>query len=317
MAHYERFLAYFGAIWVLSLAIQLARFIYLYTRRSSLNRYKYERKGEQPWAFITGSSDGIGLAFAHELAREGFNIVLHGRNSVKLEGVQKALGLEYPNSNFRVVIADACQDGPQFFSGIDAIVQELRNLNLTILVNNVGGPPPKMEPLYKTFDNNLARDIDGVISMNIRFTTHLTASIIPLLSREQKPGLIMSIGSMADLGLPWLSMYSGTKSFVMSWTAALAREMKAEKRNIEVLGVVLATVTNVSFRKEVPTLMQPDAKTFARASLDRVGCGKYVVAGYWVHGVMRTVLGLLPESLVCGMVVKSVREEAEKDKKRD
>ena len=103
----------------------------------------------------------------------------------------------------------------------------------------------------------------------------------------------------------------------MSWSAALAREMKAEKRDIEVLGVGLATVTNVSFKKEVPTLMQPDSRTFARASLDKVGCGKYIVAGYWVHGVMRTVLGLLPESLVFGMVVKSVREEVEKDKKKD
>jgi len=308
---------FFSAVWIFILTVKLTRSIYIYTRKSSIYRYNYKRGDDLPWAFITGSSDGVGLAFAHELAHEGFNIVLHGRNAAKLEAVKNSLSQEYPNSDFPIVVAEVCESGPSFFTSIKATVQELRDLHLTILVNNVGGPPPKMEPLYKSFNANTATDIDGAININIRFTAHLTAAIIPLLTREQKPSLIITIGSMADAGLPWLAMYSGTKSFLMSWSTALAREMKAEKRNLEVLGILLMTVTNVSFRKVAPTLAQPDARTFARASLNRVGCGRYVVAGYWVHGVMKALLDSLPESLVLRMLVKSIRDEAERDKKRE
>ncbi|KAJ7246485.1 hypothetical protein C8J57DRAFT_1675292 [Mycena rebaudengoi] len=45
----------------------------------------------QPWALVTGASDGIGLGFAHELASHGFDIILHGRSPTKLAAVATAL----------------------------------------------------------------------------------------------------------------------------------------------------------------------------------------------------------------------------------
>ena len=38
------------------------------------------RYGRGSWAIITGASDGLGKQYALELAKEGFNIVLMGRN---------------------------------------------------------------------------------------------------------------------------------------------------------------------------------------------------------------------------------------------
>lgn len=43
--------------------------------------------GVRSWAVITGASDGIGLAFARELAREAFNLCLIARNQEKLKKV--------------------------------------------------------------------------------------------------------------------------------------------------------------------------------------------------------------------------------------
>jgi 17beta-estradiol 17-dehydrogenase / very-long-chain 3-oxoacyl-CoA reductase len=150
-------------------------------------------------------------------------------------------------------------------------------LHLTVLINNVGGHPPKMEPLYKPFADNTDADIEGMLNMNIRFTIYLKRVLLPLLTKNQKPGLIMNIGSMADVGMLWLSMYSGSKAFICSWSAELARELKDEKRGVELLAIVPVRVTGVSFRREAPTLAQPDIRTFARASLQKVGCGCVVV----------------------------------------
>ena len=56
-------------------------------RRSDLA----ERYGKGSWALITGASDGIGKAYAFELAREGFNIILMARNREKTEAVVREL----------------------------------------------------------------------------------------------------------------------------------------------------------------------------------------------------------------------------------
>ncbi len=43
------------------------------------------------WAVITGASDGIGAAYAHEFAKRGFNIVLIARNKDKTDAVAAAV----------------------------------------------------------------------------------------------------------------------------------------------------------------------------------------------------------------------------------
>ena len=49
------------------------------------------RYGEDSWAVVTGSTDGIGKAAAKHLAKLGFNIVLISRTQAKLEAVAKEL----------------------------------------------------------------------------------------------------------------------------------------------------------------------------------------------------------------------------------
>jgi len=44
---------------------------------------------EGSWAVITGASDGIGLAYCHLLAKQGFNILMISRSEEKLKDVQK------------------------------------------------------------------------------------------------------------------------------------------------------------------------------------------------------------------------------------
>ena len=45
------------------------------------------RYGRGSWALITGASNGIGREYALELAREGFNIILMGRDQSKTDKV--------------------------------------------------------------------------------------------------------------------------------------------------------------------------------------------------------------------------------------
>ena len=60
--------------------------VFLMKELDLLNRY-----GRGSWAFITGSTDGIGLGFAHNLARRGFNVIICARNPEKLARRKKEL----------------------------------------------------------------------------------------------------------------------------------------------------------------------------------------------------------------------------------
>jgi len=311
----SRFFAIIGAIWATVFLVKLLRFIYIYTRPSSLERYHHNNGDNPPWALVTGASDGIGLGYAHELAHRGFSVILHGRNPTKLENLKTQLSKTYPGVSFRTVIADAFQSGPETLKQIDAIVDSLQDIHLTILINNVGGSPVK--PMYVTFERDPPANIDGLINLNSRFQVQLTSAVLPLLLRHKGPGLILNMGSMAAFGTPWLSIYSASKAFDMTWSQSLAREMKAEGRKIEVLGIQTGKVTSVSHSKTPPTLMEPDARTFAAASLDRAGCGEEVVAGYWPQAIVFCVLGALPLSLTTNFMASTIRDLAKELAKKE
>jgi short-subunit dehydrogenase len=85
------------------------------------------------------------------------------------------------------------------------------------------------------FASHTAREISAVIAVNASFPTHLTASLLPTLIRNS-PSLI---GSASAIGIPYVSVYSATKSFNMAPSVALTRELSAEHPGIEVLGIVV------------------------------------------------------------------------------
>ncbi|KUJ24499.1 NAD(P)-binding protein [Mollisia scopiformis] len=309
-----KILATLGSLTLASQTLKLLTFLKFWLRPSTLSLYHYPLSSQPPWAFITGSSDGIGLGLALELAHSGFNILLHGRNPTKLSAAQSTILAECPNIQVKYIVADVCLPGDQMLQKIQEIKDQVKDLHVTILVNNVGGPAPGMVPLYKTMQQTQDWEIDGQIAMNIRFTCHLTSALIPLLPN---PALILNIGSVSDVGLPYIAMYSGAKGFVDSWTRALSREMRAENRGIEVLCIRPMKVTGTSFRKEKGEWGMPDSRTFAKGTLGRVGGGRVVTEGYWVHSIRVGMIDLLPEWILMKHIVKTMKEEAEKDKKRE
>jgi hypothetical protein len=60
--------------------------VFLLKELDLLNRY-----GKGSWAFITGSTDGIGFGFADNLAKRGFNVIICARDAKKLAEKKKLL----------------------------------------------------------------------------------------------------------------------------------------------------------------------------------------------------------------------------------
>ena len=86
-------------------------------------------------ALVTASSQGLGLACARALAREGASVVINGRDPEKLSRVVRDLGTEFPGAKLSMIAADLTTR-----HGLDSIIDAVPEVD--ILVTNNAGPPP-------------------------------------------------------------------------------------------------------------------------------------------------------------------------------
>ncbi len=91
---------------------QAARFSYnvgyeVYARNYREPYNLKDRYGENSYAVVTGSTDGLGKSYAKELARRGLNVVLVARNEEKLALVNP-LRTEYINIDISKISTFQC-----------------------------------------------------------------------------------------------------------------------------------------------------------------------------------------------------------------
>ncbi|RJE18714.1 short chain dehydrogenase reductase [Aspergillus sclerotialis] len=287
-------LTYIGAATTCYLGFQLAGRAYWFIRSSSLPRYN--PPGKDSWALVTGATDGIGFGFAQALSRRGFNVFLHGRNREKLLRRQQELQAQFPSIKTKIIVYDVIDITEE----VDNIVQEIGDAPLTVLINNVGGSLSDFQKLPdKSYTN-----VRDTISLNITFMTQVTRLLIPILEKNG-PGLIMNISSVASYGMPWVSVYSGCKGYVDTFTKAVASEMKVDGRPIEVLGICVGNVQSQTNAIDV-SWTNPSSLSMAESALNRVGSKGPMVWGYLPHALQGLGFVLIPRDILIMLIVKTM-----------
>ncbi|EME89135.1 uncharacterized protein MYCFIDRAFT_206236 [Pseudocercospora fijiensis CIRAD86] len=306
-------LALIGGLWATSQAYSIATSFYIYfLRQSSLGKYSKTPNGKAAWALVTGATDGIGRGFAEELCQRGFNVVLHARNQEKLETEREKLLKRWPQREVKLLKIDAASESshPATFEGAAA---RLKEVDLKVLVNNVGGSGgmASFQPLHERAPGDIAR----FINTNATFATELTRALLPQLQKST-PALILNIGSaVSDFGLPYLSVYSGTKAYVKGWSSSLNAEMKADGHDIEIMCLLVAAVgTDYAPRPE--TLFEPNARNLAKSALNIVGCGRSVIFPYWPHALEASFFHALPRTIAEAAVIDRGKQERLLDMER-
>jgi 17beta-estradiol 17-dehydrogenase / very-long-chain 3-oxoacyl-CoA reductase len=177
----------------------------------SINLSRY---GVGSWAVVTGSTDGIGKAFAEELARQGFNIYQISRDSAKLKACQEAL-----MSTHKVQVISRVWDfcSTDFKTLVTHIGHDLAGKDVSFLVNNVG--IFKRGPLHQMTH----ADISSSLNVNCFAQVYVTRAVLPRLQDRQQPSAVINLSSMAGQApLSERPVYSATKGFTTSFTVNLA-----------------------------------------------------------------------------------------------
>jgi len=193
-----------------------------------------ERYGKGSWAFITGSSDGIGLEFAVQLAKRGFNIIMLARNRQKMNEKEELIKKANPQVQVQKIEIDFKDSGD--VSKLDSIVDSLANTDISIVVNNVGlgthGTP--------ILDMDMQYALDMVV-VNCVPQTIFDRLLIPRLKKRSKRSAIIDVSSITALfPFPGKEIYAGTKLYNNYVTGALGI---ANKSDIDFLSLKPSFVT--------------------------------------------------------------------------
>jgi uncharacterized protein len=255
-------------------------------------------------ALITGASSGIGLELARIFASKGINLILVSRNLIELSRLKSEL-----NEKYKIYVEEIEKD-LSVPGAARQIFDEVKNLNFDVdyLVNNAGFGD------YGLFHKSDWDKQERMINVNMLALTQLTHLFLPYMIKK-KSGKILNVASTAAFQPgPLMSVYYASKAYVLSFSEAIADELKGT-------GITITTLcpgpTKSGFQKtanmERANLVRgnlPTPKKVAEYGFAAMMKGKRVA----IEGLKNKELIFLSRMATRKMVIKTVRKMNEERK---
>ena len=171
---------------------------------------------------VTGASDGIGKALAVHIAGLGAQVVLHGRNTKKLESVYDQITNLQDSPRPSIAVLDlATADDDAYSSLVDSIEQEFGRLDG--LVHNAGILGQRLS--IEQYD---VAEWQRVMHVNLTVPFVLTQALLPLLRQSSDPSIIFTSSGVGRVGKAFWGAYSVSKF----GTEALSQILADENRHM-------------------------------------------------------------------------------------
>ncbi|WP_299075934.1 SDR family oxidoreductase [uncultured Paraglaciecola sp.] len=163
---------------------------------------------------LTGATGGIGAAIASVLDREGYSLLLTGRNEEKLSGLKSTL----IEGQHQQVLADLTTS-----EGIATLKAAASDFNACGVINCLGVNELVM---LSDFDSE---DVTTMLSTNLQAPIQVCQTLLPLLE-SQSEAVIVNVGSiLGSIGYAGSSIYCASKFGLRGFTESLRRELSDTK----------------------------------------------------------------------------------------
>ncbi|MBK6516101.1 MAG: SDR family NAD(P)-dependent oxidoreductase [Polyangiaceae bacterium] len=239
-----------------------------------------------PAAVVAGAAEGLGAAFAAELARAGLELVLIDVRAPELEALARRLEASHGARVHAVVVDLASPDVG------DAVARAVGGLDVGLLVYNAAAAP------VGAFTSMQFGDAMRAIDVNNRGALALVAAVLPMMITRARGGVLL-VGSNAGLiGHPLTAVYGASKAFLVRLGEALHGELGP--LGVDVLVACPGAVATPGFFRSGARLPRGAAASpadVAREALEQLGGpGPVVVLGRANRAAMR-LLSMLPRQL--------------------
>ncbi len=248
---------------------------------------------------VTGASGGLGLALAQCYANAGHPLILTARSEHKLAAIAAELEAHY-HVPVTVIPADLGVAGAP-----EALMNDIRRrgLDVGILVNNAG---------FGDFGIFADRDLDkqqAMVALNVNAMMSLCHLVLPSM-RQKGRGKILNVASIAAFQSgPYMAVYYATKAFVLSFSEALAKELKPDGITVTALcpGPIrtafeeAADLKSSKLFRSLPVSTAEEVAAFGYRAAQK---GKTVAVHRWSNRLLVFGVRFAPRRLVTAMVCR-------------
>ena len=257
-------------------------------------------------ALITGASSGIGEAFARRLAAEGYDLFLVARSQDKLRDLCSEL------SKAHGIRADFLAIDLTDIDADRLCLEETQRLgvHVDLLINNAG---------FGSMGDFAKLDIERELSMirlNVEALVAMTHRYLGPM-REKGRGIVLNISSAAGFQpIPFMATYAATKSFVTSFSEAVAAENRPF--DVEVIAVCPGSTDTPFFEtgkvgREFAAKGMETPEQVVETALSAIGRGKARVISGWKNRLVTGIVAVIPDSLITRVIAKPLRKKYQAD----
>ena len=216
---------------------------------------------------VAGASEGLGAAFARQLAARGMNVVAVARRGQLLAELAEQIADEH-GVEVRCVVADLAD--PAFAGDLTTAVDDL---DVGIVIYNAAYTP--MGPFLEIPDE----EITQAVNVNVYGPMRALRALAPAMCAKRR-GAVVLMSSLSGLqGTPGISVYAATKAFNTNLAESLWYELRPH--GIDVVACCAGAMPTPGYRKnfgkDVPGMLSPDEA--ARRTLDGLSRGPRLVPG--------------------------------------
>lgn len=251
----------------------------------------------QRTALITGASSGIGLDLARLFAADKWDVALVARTEPKLRELAAQLEQDH-GITAHVVAADLAR--PEAPTEIVKTLTD-RGIAIEALVNNAGFG--LSGEFVKT---DLTAELE-MIQVNVTALTHLTKLVLPPMV-ERKRGAILNVASTAAFQPgPLMAVYYATKAYVLSFSEAIADELRDTGVTVTALcpgptETGFASTANVEDSRLFRMTRPARSSDVARAGYEAMKRGARVVVPGMKNKLLTQSVRISPRRLVTAIV---------------
>ena len=254
------------------------------------------------FALITGSSTGLGKAFAYELARRQFNLLLVSLPNESLPELAEeliALGSEVHYYETDLTNHHNVMDMTHWVNS---------QFEVSVLINNagIGGTRRFMdaEPDY----------LNNIIQLNVMSTSLITRALLPNLMRQTQ-SYILNVSSMAAFSpMGFKTVYPASKAFIHHFSRGLYQELKDTNIFVSVVNPgpmktnadTSARIDKQGFLAQMG-LLSPER--VAQISIRQLFKKDSMIMLNWVNGVHWLLMKLIPIWLRLPLLTKVIERE--------
>jgi 17beta-estradiol 17-dehydrogenase / very-long-chain 3-oxoacyl-CoA reductase len=286
-AFFPFLLQLFGAVSLGVVCAAVARWLWKYAWLPVRFQGKFltERYGPGSWVLITGASDGLGKAFAQELARHGFNLILVARTQAKLDQLKSSIQMS--GVQVRTVAVDLSDNSPATYQ---PLVKAVEDVDLSVLINCVG------TTVHRRYVDVPVPSLHRLLAVNVNTTAIVTHRMLPFLLRHVaasagRRSALLNVGSIVGrFYWPGTQLYGACKAFVDHLVVPLAYEHREQLDVLSFQPTVMATAMAAGTEPAAVTI-SPQAA--ARAALSHLG-HTLSSHGHWRHALLAALLSVLP-----------------------